>query len=709
LALILAASDVDAVRIALSVLLFTADVIPDVCALVFEFTVEAILVDAVVTSESVAREPEVRPAPVRVRVADDQTSAASVPKVVSVRLPAAQTFAGILVIDDASCETIDDDAVATILLVFALMTAASDEVAVKIALFVFELTALVIPDVCALVLALILAASDVDAVRMALSVLLFTADVIPDVWVLVFEFTVEAILVDAVVTSESVAREPEVRPAPVRVRVADDQTSAASVPKVVSVRLPAAQTFAGILVIDDASCETIDDDAVATILLVFALMTAASDEVAVKIALFVFELTALVIPDVCALVLALILAASDVDAVRIALSVLLFTADVIPDVCALVFEFTVEAILVDAVVTSESVAREPAVRPAPVRVRVADDQTSAASVPKVVSVRLPAAQTFAGILVIDDASCETIDDDAVATILLVFALMTAASDEVAVKIALFVFELTALVIPDVCALVLALILAASDVDAVRMALSVLLFTADVIPDVWVLVFEFTVEAILVDAVVTSESVAREPEVRPAPVRVRVADDQTSAASVPKVVSVRLPAAQTFAGILVIDDASCETIDDDAVATILLVFALMTAASDEVAVKIALFVFELTALVIPDVCALVLALILAASDVDAVRMALSVLLFTADVIPDVWVLVFEFTVEAILVDAVVTSESVAREPAVRPAPVRVRVADDQTSAASVPKVVSVRVPEAHISATNVPKEDSVLAL
>ena len=78
-----------------------------------------------------------------------------------------------------------------------------------------------------------------------------------------------------------------------------------------------------------------------------------------------------------------------------------------PAVCVLVLlliasvSFVMDALSeLDAVCTSESVAREPAVRPAPVRVRVAADQTSVASVPKVVRLRDPKAQTCAGIEVI---------------------------------------------------------------------------------------------------------------------------------------------------------------------------------------------------------------------------------------------------------------------------------------------------------------------
>ena len=47
--------------------------------------------DAFVTSDCTANEPELKPAPVRVRVAEDHTSVARVPKVVRERVPADQT------------------------------------------------------------------------------------------------------------------------------------------------------------------------------------------------------------------------------------------------------------------------------------------------------------------------------------------------------------------------------------------------------------------------------------------------------------------------------------------------------------------------------------------------------------------------------------------------------------------------------------------
>jgi hypothetical protein len=111
----------------------------------------------------------------------------------------------------------------------------------------------------------------------------------------------------------------------------------------------------------------------------------------------------------------------------------------------LVFEFTEET----ALVTSDAVASEPVVSEAPVRVRVAYDQTSdAASVPavrvrvafdqmsdtnepKVVSDRVPLAHTAAGIV-------EASEVEAVRTVALVFELMV----EIAVAISESVFAFT---------------------------------------------------------------------------------------------------------------------------------------------------------------------------------------------------------------------------------------------------------------------------
>ena len=74
-----------------------------------------------VTSESVESDPEDSPAPVRVRVADDQMLPIVpfkvetrcnpiLPAVFKVEVAMFQTDNGILVIDAANCETIEDEA-----------------------------------------------------------------------------------------------------------------------------------------------------------------------------------------------------------------------------------------------------------------------------------------------------------------------------------------------------------------------------------------------------------------------------------------------------------------------------------------------------------------------------------------------------------------------------------------------------------------------
>jgi hypothetical protein len=135
---------------------------------------------AVWTSDSVAREPDESPAPVRVRVPFAHTSEARVPNVVSERVPAAHTAVGTFVIDEASTVRVEPsevDAVRIWRLVFVFIFDASDVDAARTVEFVFELTA---------------------------------------VWLaLIAELRED----DAVCTSESVASEPEVRPAPVSVRV----------------------------------------------------------------------------------------------------------------------------------------------------------------------------------------------------------------------------------------------------------------------------------------------------------------------------------------------------------------------------------------------------------------------------------------------------------------------------------------------------------
>ena len=142
-ALILAASEVEAVSMVASVFALTALVIPEVWVFVFELICEVIEVEAFCTSERVARDPEPRIASVKRRVLFVHTSAAREPNVVREREPNAHTLAGIEVI----IEPIEVEAFPTAVLVFALITAARDEVAVAMLVLVFELTADVIPDV----------------------------------------------------------------------------------------------------------------------------------------------------------------------------------------------------------------------------------------------------------------------------------------------------------------------------------------------------------------------------------------------------------------------------------------------------------------------------------------------------------------------------------------------------------------------------------
>jgi len=580
-------------------------------------------VHGVCTSDKVAREPEVRPAPVRVLVPLVQTSEASVPKPVRVREPAAQTLAGIEEIEEAipAIELPrDEEAVVTTVFVFVLITAASEE----------------------------------DAVSTVASVLLFTLAVPAEI--------AEAREEVAVSTSDRVAREPDVRPAPVRVLVADPQTSEARLPKPVRVLVPAAHTLAGI----EAICAANELEALSTAVLVFAL----------------------------------IIAASDVDAVSTVASVLLVTSAV-PAVMA---EPSDEV----AVSTSDNVASEPLLSPAPVRVRVPFVHTSAASVPKPVRVREPAAQTLAGIdameLAIEESE-EPSEEDAASTVLFVLALMTEAREVDAVRtvasVLLFTLAVPAEIadpseevavwtsdrvarLPEVRPApvrVLVPLVQTSEASVpkpvrVREPAAQTLAGIDEIELVMdesvlpkddeaaktvalVLLLTAAVPAVMAEpsdevAVSTSDKVAREPDVRPAPVRVLVADPQTSEASVPNPVRVLVPAAQTLAGMDEIEEA-IEAMelprDEEAVVTIVFVFVLITAASEE----------------------------------EAVSTAASVLLFTLAVPAEI--------AEAREEVAVSTSDRVAREPDVRPAPVSVRVPLVQTSAASVPNPVSVRVPAA----------------
>lgn len=129
----------------------------------------------------------------------------------------------------------------------------------------------------------------------------------------------------------------------------------------------------------------------------------------------------------------------------------------------------------------------------------------------------------------------------------------------------------------------------------------------------------------------------------------------------------------------------DTSEEDAVATMLLVFAFTTEAID---VEADVRVDDSAAVSVS-----VLALTTDAIEEDALATLLSVLAFTTAATED---------------DADCTSLWVASEPLESDAPVSVRVPEDHTSAARVPKAVSVRVPDDHtkegISAT----EDTIVA-
>lgn len=192
-----------------------------------------------------ARLPELRPAAVSVLVVALQTSDASVPKDESVLVVAFQTFSGMEVASE-------EDAARTAALVFVLILEASEVDAAKTAAFVFAFT---------LVISALIALPSDD---------------------------------DAVVTSDWTARLPEERLAPVRVRVPLVQTSAASVPNPVSVRLPAAHTFAGMEVMDDVievNVAPSEVEAVSTCAFVLALILEASELEAVNRDAFVFAFT----------------------------------------------------------------------------------------------------------------------------------------------------------------------------------------------------------------------------------------------------------------------------------------------------------------------------------------------------------------------------------------------------------------------------------
>ena len=133
-------SDVEAVRtvaLVLTLMFVASDVdAASTIAFVFPFTTDATDDEADWISERVARLPDVSPASVSVLVPFVQTSAASVPKAVSVLVPAAHTFVGIDAIDemmdaievprDERDEPSDVEAVRTVALVLAFTTAASE-------------------------------------------------------------------------------------------------------------------------------------------------------------------------------------------------------------------------------------------------------------------------------------------------------------------------------------------------------------------------------------------------------------------------------------------------------------------------------------------------------------------------------------------------------------------------------------------------------
>jgi hypothetical protein len=174
--------------------------------------------------------------------------------------------------------------------VFAFTTDAIEVDADPTMLFVFALT-LAVPaaiadpseDEAVAVFALTTKAIEEDAEPTTLFVFAFT---------LAFPAVIaEAIDEEAEVTSDCVASDPDVRPAPVSVRVPLDQTSAARVPNAVSVRVLSDQTLVGIEAIEDVMVASVvemlvrfapsEEDAAVTTVLVFPLTTAATEDVAI--------------------------------------------------------------------------------------------------------------------------------------------------------------------------------------------------------------------------------------------------------------------------------------------------------------------------------------------------------------------------------------------------------------------------------------------
>ena len=124
----------------------------------------------------------------------------------------------------------DVDAANTVLLVLAFTNEAIDDDAASVWALRYEASDVEAARIVTLLLLLMKFARDVEAARSCASVLLFTAPV-PAV-------IAEARELVAVCTSESVAKEPESRSAPVRMRTLLVHTAVAKVSKVSKARPP---------------------------------------------------------------------------------------------------------------------------------------------------------------------------------------------------------------------------------------------------------------------------------------------------------------------------------------------------------------------------------------------------------------------------------------------------------------------------------------
>ncbi len=264
----------------------------------------------------------------------------------------------------------------------------------------------------------IVAPRDVDAVKTVALVLLLIV-VIAEAMVLLTAVVTAAMLVEseveALVTSDCTARDPDERPAPVSVRVPLAQTSAARVPNVVKDLVALDQTARGIVAPRDV-------EAVRTVALVLELIVVIADAMVA----------------LTPVVTAAILVERDVEAARTVALVLALTALV------------------------------------PLIIFVASEVEALSTVELVL---------------------ELIDEIADATWLLVLVLTTPAIDDEAVPTILLVFAFTAAV--------LAVMFAANEVEAFSTTLFVLALTAVVTAAMFV---EREVEAF-----VTSDCTAREPD------------------------------------------------------------------------------------------------------------------------------------------------------------------------------------------------------